>query len=168
MGFPVGYTEFVVPKFLLHTLFILGLVRKLISSLLRYLGLGDFLEPENSWPPAVQPPEIVRSVSASLVRELLPVARFSELDDPPESCAVCLYEFTGGDEVRRLPNCPHIFHRSCVDRWMDHGRLTCPLCRTRFVSEDFRESINEGFWEAAGLADFAADEYLPVDVAPGW
>ena len=45
---------------------------------------------------------VLNSISALLIRESLPVVKFSELVDPPESCAVCLYEFEGEDEIRRL------------------------------------------------------------------
>ncbi|KAL2517161.1 brassinosteroid-responsive RING-H2 [Abeliophyllum distichum] len=104
-----------------------------------------------------------RSVSAVLIRELLPVVKFSDLLelDPPENCAVCLYEFNGDDEIRRLTNCRHIFHRSCLDRWMDHDQKTCPLCRTQFIPEDMQEVFNERLWAAAGISDFYG-EYSPI------
>jgi len=47
-----------------------------------------------------------------------------------ESCAVCLEAFEGGQAVRLLPSCGHIFHAAtCVDPWLLHS-ATCPLCRT--------------------------------------
>ncbi|KAI8546298.1 hypothetical protein RHMOL_Rhmol07G0106300 [Rhododendron molle] len=162
MGFPVGYTELLFPKLLLLTLSVLGFIRKMISSLFKSLGLGDFLEPDIALPAqpdcaALEP----RSLSAILIRELLPVVKFSDLVDPPESCAVCLYEFDGGDEIWQLPNCCHIFHRGCLDRWMDHDQQTCPLCRTRFVPDDLVEGLNERLWAAAGISDFHG-EYSPI------
>ncbi|KAH8516851.1 hypothetical protein H0E87_004986 [Populus deltoides] len=46
-------------------------------------------------------------LSAALIREILPVIKFEDLVtgdggccDLPESCAVCLYEFEGEDEIR--------------------------------------------------------------------
>ncbi|CAN4075923.1 unnamed protein product [Withania somnifera] len=63
--------------------------------------------------------------------------------DSPESCAVCLYEFDWEDEIRRLMNCCHVFHRSCVDRWMDHGQNTCPLCRKEFIPEYIMGIFNQ-------------------------
>ncbi|GAU20628.1 hypothetical protein TSUD_230420 [Trifolium subterraneum] len=53
-----------------------------------------------------------------LIREILPVVKFSELavvEYSPESCTVCLYEFKAEDEIQRLTNCRHIFHRNCLD-----------------------------------------------------
>ncbi|GFP89656.1 E3 ubiquitin-protein ligase rha1b [Phtheirospermum japonicum] len=51
---------------------------------------------------------------------------------------------------RRLTNCRHIFHRSCLDRWMDHDQKTCPLCRTQFIPEEMQEAFNEKMWVASG------------------
>ncbi|KAK6918355.1 Zinc finger, RING-type [Dillenia turbinata] len=157
MGFPVGYTELLLPKLFLHTLSLLTHLRTFLFSLFHFLGLDDFLEPTIIWP---NPPESAHDpvhlpdppISALLIRELLPVIKFSDLtDDPPESCAVCLYEFEGKEEIRRLTNCKHIFHRMCLDRWMDCDQKTCPLCRTQFVPSELQEEFNERFWAASGF-----------------
>ncbi|CAL5411099.1 unnamed protein product [Camellia sinensis] len=79
---------------------------------------------------------------------------FSDLVDPPESCAVCLYDFDGGDEIRRLTNCCHIFHRSCLDRWMDHDHRTCPLCRTLFIPDNLQDVFTARLWAASGISDY--------------
>ncbi|XP_051151487.1 brassinosteroid-responsive RING protein 1-like [Andrographis paniculata] len=167
MGFPMGYTDLFLPKLLVYLLTVLGFVRKLVHGGFAVLGLSDFLEAETAAYPArgaeSASPE-PRSVSAALIRELLPVVKFADLGDdvePPESCAVCLYEFAAEDEIRRLANCRHIFHRSCVDRWMDHDQKTCPLCRTHFIPEDMQESFNERLWMASGISDFYG-EYTPI------
>uniref|UniRef100_A0A251SQ64 Putative zinc finger, RING/FYVE/PHD-type n=1 Tax=Helianthus annuus TaxID=4232 RepID=A0A251SQ64_HELAN len=137
MGFPVGYTDLHLPKLFLHLLTLLGLIRKLISSIFRFVGLGAFLEPDISTDQTRN--EHVthfHSISAVLIRELLPVVKFSELVDPPESCACCL------------------------DRWMDHDQKTCPLCRTTFVPDDLQDSINERLWAASGIEDYYGDSLL--------
>ncbi|KAF5772452.1 putative transcription factor C2H2 family [Helianthus annuus] len=161
MGFPVGYTDLYLPKLFLHLLTLLGLIRKLISSIFRFVGLSDFLEPEfSSDPTRNEQVTHFHSISALLIRELLPVVKFSELVDPPESCAVCLYEFEAGDEIRQLINCRHIFHQCCLDRWMDHDQKTCPLCRTTFVPHDLRDSFNERLWADSGVAEAECDSSL--------
>ncbi|KAI5655446.1 hypothetical protein M9H77_32633 [Catharanthus roseus] len=163
MGFPVGYTDMFFPRLIVHVLTLLGLMRKLIFYILKFVGLGEFLEPEMSnYPIRIsESGSELRSVSAALIRELLPVVKFSDLIDPPESCAVCLYEFDEDDEIRRLTNCRHIFHRCCLDRWMDHDQKTCPLCRTTFIPDDMQESFNERLWLASGISDFYG-EYSPI------
>ncbi|KAK1374842.1 E3 ubiquitin-protein ligase RHA1B [Heracleum sosnowskyi] len=163
MGFPLGYTDLFFPKLLIHTLTLLGLLRKFISILLRALGLSDFLEPEVSWStrPDSSTVDEYSCVSAALMREFLPVVKFSDIIDPPDSCAVCLYEFDCNDEIRRLTNCRHVFHRNCVDRWMDHDQKTCPLCRTPFISGDLQDEFNERLWAASGISDYYGD-YSPI------
>ncbi|XP_073047043.1 brassinosteroid-responsive RING protein 1-like [Primulina eburnea] len=160
MGFPMGYTDFFFPKLLVCVLTLLGFIRKSLYASFTFFGLGDFLEPELVLVPAREESgsEPI-SVSAALIRELLPVVLFSDLAemDPPENCAVCLYEFSWEDEIRRLTNCRHVFHRSCVDRWMDHDQKTCPLCRTQFIPEDMQEAFNERLWLASGISDFYCD-----------
>ena len=163
MGFPVGYTEVFLPKLFLHTLSFLGFVRKLIFSLFHFLGLSDFLETDVSWSETpAQVPEYP-PVSAVLIREILPVMKFGEVGigggggDAPESCAVCLYDFEAGEEIRRLTNCKHIFHRSCLDRWMDHDQKTCPLCRTPFVPDEKQDEFNQRLWAASGITDFYSE-----------
>ncbi|KAF8033359.1 hypothetical protein BT93_D2077 [Corymbia citriodora subsp. variegata] len=44
-------------------------------------------------------------------------------------CAVCLSGIEGRHEVRELLNCSHVFHRECLDRWVEENQVTCPLCR---------------------------------------
>ncbi|CAL1373732.1 unnamed protein product [Linum trigynum] len=45
------------------------------------------------------------------------------------TCTVCMEGIMGEEEVRELCNCEHVFHRECLDHWVDMGRVTCPLCR---------------------------------------
>ena len=165
MGFPVGYSEVFFPNLFLQALSLLGFIRNLIFSLFNYLGLSDFIETDTIWldDPTRTPEQ--KPVSAMLIREFLPVIKVQDIvagagagaGDTPESCAVCLYEFDGEDEIRWLRNCKHIFHRACLDRWMDHDQKTCPLCRTQFVPEEKQDEFNERLWAASGVSDFYAE-----------
>ncbi|PON68063.1 43kDa postsynaptic protein [Parasponia andersonii] len=174
MGFPVGYTEVFFPNLFLHTLSLLGFIRNLIFSLFHLLGLSEFLETDVVWPTSSSSSSSTATqssenppVSAILIRELLPVIKFRDLEtvagagEPPESCAVCLYEFEGAEEIRWLTNCKHVFHRACLDRWMDHDQKTCPLCRTPFVPDEMKDEFNQRLWAASGVSDFYS-EYSSV------
>ena len=44
------------------------------------------------------------------------------------NCMICFEDFKGEDEVRVL-ECMHIFHPSCVDRWLIGHSNRCPYCR---------------------------------------
>ncbi|XP_039787029.1 E3 ubiquitin-protein ligase EL5-like [Panicum virgatum] len=67
------------------------------------------------------------------IRALLPAASpYLHLHaGPPEgaTCSVCLEEVRGGEMVRSLPGCRHVFHVGCIDPWL-HSHVTCPLCRS--------------------------------------
>ncbi|XP_057518577.1 brassinosteroid-responsive RING protein 1-like [Amaranthus tricolor] len=171
MGFPAGYSEVLLPKLLITTLSFLGFFGNLILSLLRLLGLSSFIEPGFHEPdqPESGPPQSISS-AAALIREMLPVLTYAEIiastgpenePDQAESCAVCFYEFEEEDEIRQMRNCRHMFHSCCVDRWIDHDRKTCPLCRMPFVPEELQEDFNEKLWAASGIPDFYS-EYSPI------
>ncbi|GLJ54742.1 hypothetical protein SUGI_1175880 [Cryptomeria japonica] len=92
------------------------------------------------------------SVSARRVIETLSVFSFRDLAEsfgemePDVSCAVCLSSFAQDDEIRKLCNCRHIFHRVCLDKWVDHHQTTCPLCRCSLLPENETQADNEEKW----------------------
>ncbi|CAA7017343.1 unnamed protein product [Microthlaspi erraticum] len=69
--------------------------------------------------------------------DMLPATKFEEMSrvNPPESCRICQDEFDGDDEVRCLRNCVHVFHKTCIDRWIHDVKMTCPLCRTPIIPD---------------------------------
>ncbi|XP_020219039.1 E3 ubiquitin-protein ligase RHA1B [Cajanus cajan] len=163
MGFPVGYPEVLVPNLFLHALSLLACLRSLVFSLFRLLRLSDLLDTDAAWPEPPPPPSPPRAptLSALLIRDLLPVAPFADLADasPPPSCAVCFNEFRAEEEIRCMANCKHIFHRACVDRWIDHDQKTCPLCRTPFVPHHKLDEYNHRLWAASGVSHFYHEDY---------
>ncbi|WOK92028.1 hypothetical protein Cni_G00719 [Canna indica] len=47
-------------------------------------------------------------------------------------CRVCLSRFEPESVVSRLP-CGHLFHKACLEKWLDYHHATCPLCRTHVL-----------------------------------
>ncbi|WOG81263.1 hypothetical protein DCAR_0100408 [Daucus carota subsp. sativus] len=150
MRFPLSYSDFSIPKIIHNTSCFLGLIKELLYVILFYQPCVEaFLDPDIDWPTRLKTRHEKTPLLAVLTRELLPVVKYSELVNPPENCAVCLHEFSDSEEIRKLTNCRHVFHRECVDRWMDHEQKTCPLCRTPFISDDVEEACNNKIRNAA-------------------
>ncbi|XP_076956030.1 E3 ubiquitin-protein ligase RHA2B-like [Bidens hawaiensis] len=78
----------------------------------------------------------------TLILNRIPSYKYSS--DPADSdsdCIVCLNRFNNGEHVRKLP-CRHVFHKECVDGWIDHRNFNCPLCRSPVVVDDERVDVN--------------------------
>jgi hypothetical protein len=48
-------------------------------------------------------------------------------EEPPAECPICLERCDGADGLIRL-RCRHVFHSSCLERWL-RCRRDCPYCR---------------------------------------
>lgn len=77
------------------------------------------------------------SINKIPMDDILPATKFEDMSrvNPPESCGICQDEFEGGDQVRSLRNCAHVFHKTCIDRWIHDDKMTCPLCRTLIIPD---------------------------------
>ena len=53
---------------------------------------------------------------------------YSTLEDTYEQCTICRENFSSNSIVRKINNCSHIFHISCIDTWFE-SNITCPVCR---------------------------------------
>ncbi|CAI9753336.1 unnamed protein product [Fraxinus pennsylvanica] len=84
------------------------------------------------------PPSSHASANKGLKKKVLkslPKLTYAANDDKIgnlSDCAICLSEFTAGDEVRVLPQCGHGFHVSCIDTWLE-SHSSCPSCRQILV-----------------------------------
>ncbi|KAA8526067.1 hypothetical protein F0562_007833 [Nyssa sinensis] len=82
-------------------------------------------------------------VLTASIKESLPVLQYHDFlqnrfgkheeEDENKACAVCLDSIEGSHEIRELCNCSHVFHRDCLDTWVDEGRVTCPFCRSMLL-----------------------------------
>ena len=45
-----------------------------------------------------------------------------------ECCNICCEDYIVGQYKRTLPNCNHVFHKKCVDKWLK-SKSNCPICR---------------------------------------
>ncbi len=50
-------------------------------------------------------------------------------------CSICLIQ--NNAEKRKLKNCDHIFHTTCILNWANsqfNQNLTCPICRVKITN----------------------------------
>lgn len=56
-------------------------------------------------------------------------------------CSICTLEYSNAQIVRRLGNCRHYFHSSCIDRWLEEHN-NCPLCRSAVITNNTNNTSN--------------------------
>ncbi|RCV29965.1 hypothetical protein SEVIR_6G053900v4 [Setaria viridis] len=153
MGFPSVCYCVILPQPLILVLQLLDLLRHAVLLCLSSLGLAappaadD--HPAYAAPPPADlwalppPPSSLQSAAAAApppptpaaIKARLPAVRYADLlrarraPAPAASCAVCLGALEARHRVRELGNCAHAFHKACIDKWVDKGQATCPLCR---------------------------------------
>jgi len=147
MGFPSVCYCVILPQPLILVLQLLDMLRHAVLLCLSSLGLAAppaaddhpafAAPPPDLWalPPSLQaaaaaaPPPTPAAIKARL-----PAVRYADLlrarrAPAPATCAVCLGALEARHRVRELGNCAHAFHKACIDKWVDKGQATCPLCR---------------------------------------
>lgn len=55
-------------------------------------------------------------------------AALQHIDTPEGECPICREIYTETDDVVRLRNCNHSFHRLCANVWYARS-VYCPICR---------------------------------------
>jgi len=70
----------------------------------------------------------------------LPAGKYGEWAAPgcDERCPVCLDDYQADDELLRITDCSHWFHRCCLEQWLGNAN-TCPVCRKRVKGKKRRE-----------------------------
>jgi hypothetical protein len=47
-------------------------------------------------------------------------------------CSICRNNFVENEICRKITNCNHYFHQTCVDSWLVRNQ-TCPMCRNLVI-----------------------------------
>ena len=63
---------------------------------------------------------------------------YSYVDNAASDCIVCLSTLKTGEEVRKL-DCRHVFHKHCLEGWLQHLNFNCPLCRSTLLAHGHGE-----------------------------
>lgn len=61
-----------------------------------------------------------------------------------EECSICLEKFNQNDEIAAL-NCNHIYHFNCISLWINHGQITCPICRAQIHTNDQNNIVTNDY-----------------------
>ncbi|KAJ3692595.1 hypothetical protein LUZ60_011690 [Juncus effusus] len=133
MGFPVLCNQIILPKPLFLIFQLLGLIRYSISFSLFYLGLIPVIDDYafSLYTPTIEPPYV--SLYSPIKCQLCAVKFLKFHQEEGIVCAVCLGQLKAREEVRELGNCSHLFHKDCIDKWIDLGKISCPLCRASLL-----------------------------------
>ncbi len=51
-----------------------------------------------------------------------------------DECIICL-EDSSHPQLYSLLKCGHIFHDTCINKWMRKNKGICPVCRTRIYED---------------------------------
>jgi len=73
-------------------------------------------------------------LSLSNINIVSTVSRFDSLETNIDTCSICQQSLNNTDIVRKLNNCTHVFHLSCIDTWLSE-RNTCPSCRHSLIND---------------------------------
>jgi hypothetical protein len=78
-----------------------------------------------------QEPVVVHPSRAQIEAATTVETTTTALEDP---CAICQEAMGSGSIVRKINDCQHTFHKSCIDTWFQRS-VNCPNCRV-----DIRET----------------------------
>ncbi|KAF9580505.1 hypothetical protein BGW38_002834, partial [Lunasporangiospora selenospora] len=91
-----------------------------------------------------------------------------------DACAICIDEFSEGEEVRKLP-CGHEFHCECIDPWLMRKSSTCPLCKYDCLVSAHDEDEDDDDQdervihdEEGGPVPIPNDRLMEFVMGPGW
>ncbi|KAF3445298.1 hypothetical protein FNV43_RR14993 [Rhamnella rubrinervis] len=145
-------SEGVLCVLLVNTALSISIVKGIVRSILHIVGIhlssSSSLTSSPSQPSSEDYDDPSESVelhrscpSDSYIEEFrskVPAIRFDKLcssEQPENDCSVCLTQFEPESEINHL-SCGHLFHKVCLEKWLDYWNVTCPLCRTPLMPEE--------------------------------
>ncbi|XP_027121766.2 NEP1-interacting protein-like 2 isoform X1 [Coffea arabica] len=116
---------------LFDTIFVNQQIEQLPPATPRSHQLQQVNRPNTSYGESRAGPSVVASsgLSEDSLKKLPCLVLLDEMKAEQEACcSICLQDVGVGDTARTLPQCRHMFHLACVDKWLViHG--SCPVCR---------------------------------------
>lgn len=130
---------------LVNTAYSISIIKAIVRSILRIIGIH--LSPHSE---SIQPSSESYNYDFCLLRSetfkqdfqtQVPPIRFDSVfssNTTDQECLVCLTTFEHESMINHL-RCGHVFHKKCLDKWLDYWNITCPLCRNPLVPEEEEE-----------------------------
>ncbi|KAG8640440.1 probable E3 ubiquitin-protein ligase XERICO [Manihot esculenta] len=142
-------SEGVLCVLLVNTALSISIFKGIVRSILHIVGirLSSFSSSSSSTPSSDYSEDSSESFEFRLTpsdayikefRNRSPATRFdavSSCKQPENVCSVCLTEFEPESEINCL-SCGHLFHKVCLEKWLDYWNVTCPLCRSPVMPEE--------------------------------
>lgn len=122
---------------LVKTAMSISIMKEILRSILHVIGVRMTSWDEFSSQPLTDSPECRGSPSETYMEEFrsrTPTLRYDSLScTTKQECSVCLNEFKPDAEINHL-SCGHVFHKSCLEKWLNYWNITCPLCRNHMMA----------------------------------
>ncbi|KAG1363776.1 putative E3 ubiquitin-protein ligase XERICO [Cocos nucifera] len=132
-------SEGMLTLLLVNTALIVSVLKEIACSVLHILGLRTFpsaSDPAGTGSTSDRPSEpTLADRFRSRVKPIRFGSAFGRRRQQAIDCRVCLVRFEPESVVNRLP-CGHLFHETCLERWLDYHHATCPLCRSHLLPAD--------------------------------
>lgn len=135
---------------LVKTAMSLSIMKELLRSILHVIGIRMTSFEEFSNQPITESPECRGCPSKTYMDEFrsrTPTLRYDSLSrTTKQECSVCLIEFKPDAEINHL-SCGHVFHKSCLEKWLNYWNITCPLCRNDMMAPKETEDNTCPMWK---------------------
>ncbi|KAI3789388.1 hypothetical protein L2E82_02181 [Cichorium intybus] len=123
--------------FLVKIAMAISFMKEILRSILKVVGIRFPSWEEVPDQGFTESPECRGTPSTSYMEEFrsrTPTLRYDSLSClAKQECSVCLIEFKPDAEINHL-SCGHVFHKSCVEKWLNYWNITCPLCRNHMMA----------------------------------
>lgn len=126
---------------LVNTAISISIVKEIVRSILHVIGIRIASWEEYNVEGPLDAFECRGAPSESYMEEFrsrFPPIRYDSIcmcEHLEQECSVCLIEFAPDAEINQL-SCGHVFHATCLEKWLKYWNVTCPLCRNYMMPQD--------------------------------
>ena len=73
----------------------------------------------------------INKINKSKINEIFDESKYLNIENQDcNICNICLSNFKEKDNIRKMLNCNHFFHKKCIDKWfIKSNTIKCPICK---------------------------------------